>query len=301
MTKPHTLTVVSWNFEANGKGNQHTRHIAHQKLAGLGANLVFRQEMWGADADGEQVMQEMERLLGMRGWLGERSCTAIFADHNFEVVRQWNAAPLYVLPPTALAMRYTPAGPDAAPFVGVSYHLNYASPTNRLIEAEWLTTWADKRWATPRGDTLVLPCISCGDANSYPHADVDGAPVLPVLKEIQDQPHRLHRSYVGPDGRRLMDTRPDEALRTAGLEDVARHRALAGDLKAVARTVDRNDTHGPDARIDRVYVTPELLPAVRDVDVIEVPLELSDHHMVRVKLDADVLADILRAVFAGAA
>jgi exonuclease III len=151
------------------------------------------------------------------------------------------------------------------------------------------------------GGTAVLPCISGGDANSYPHADVDGAPVLPVLEEIQDRPHRLHRSYIGPDGRRLMDTRPDEALRTAGLEDVARYRALAGDLKAVARTVDRCDTHGPDARIDRVYVTPELLPAVREVDVIEVPLDLSDHHIVRVQFDADVLADVLRAVFALAA
>ncbi|MGW6462036.1 hypothetical protein ACWF94_39940, partial [Streptomyces sp. NPDC055078] len=82
-------------------------------------------------------------------------------------------------------------------------------------------------------------------------------------------------------------------LRTAGLEDVARHRATAGDPAAVAPTVDACDTHGPDARIDRIYATTELLPAVTDVDVIPIPPDVSDHHVVRLVLDGDILADIL--------
>ncbi|MEU7180826.1 MULTISPECIES: hypothetical protein [Streptomyces] len=53
------------------------------------------------------------------------------------------------------------------------------------------------------------------------------------------------------------------------------------------------ETHGPDSRIDRIYTTSELLGAVVSVDVIEVPEEISDHHIVRLTLDADRPADIL--------
>jgi hypothetical protein len=94
-----------------------------------------------------------------------------------------------------------------------------------------------------------------------------------------------------------MDTRPDAALRIAGLEDVARHWAATrdGTASALSRTVNASPTHGPDARIDRAYASQTLLPAVTGVDVIEVDPDLSDHHVLRVKLDGDTLADILNS------
>lgn len=153
--------------------------------------------------------------------------------------------------------------------VVASFHLNYASPTLWLIETEWLTTLADKAWTVPVGDgTVRLPCLMGGDGNSYPGPGVAGDPPVPDLWTIADERHRLHRSYPGLDGGRLMDTRPDEALRLAGLEDVARYRtAQEGEgSTAVSRTVDACATHGPDARVDRIYATTPLPDAVTGVE-----------------------------------
>jgi endonuclease/exonuclease/phosphatase family metal-dependent hydrolase len=63
----------------------------------------------------------------------------------------------------------------------------------------------------------------------------------------------------------------------------------------VARTVNAYGGYGPDSRIDRVYATGQLLPALLSIDVVEVPECVSDHHIVRVQLDGGVLADILNA------
>ncbi|MFE7129344.1 endonuclease/exonuclease/phosphatase family protein [Streptomyces sp. NPDC057638] len=289
-------TVICWNFERNGKDDPQLRRLAHELVAQHRPHLVLRQEMWGADENGATVKYELEEILGMRGWLGPRSCTAVFADQSvFRTVREWpQTGPMWVLPPTALTMRYLPAGRDALPLIVSSFHLNYASGTIRVAETEWLTTWADKRWTTAGGASVRIPALLGGDTNSYPEPSGLEEPTLPELDRIRDEPHRAHRSYPGTKGRR-MDTRPDEILRTAGLSDVAVHRAdrPGGSVAALAPTVDACETHGPDARIDRVYVTDELLPAITDMDVIRIGPEMSDHHLVRVSLDGDRLADVL--------
>ena len=291
------ITILCWNFERNGASSHIARFQAHERLRSVNPHLVLRQEMWGSDADGQRILYELESILGMRGWLGPRSSTAIFTDPAvFEPVRTWpDTGPMWLQPPTALTVRYRLAGPMSMPLAVVSSHLNYASPGNRVVETEWLTTWADKKWTPLDGRPYTLPAVLGGDFNSFPKPGTPNDPPLPKLDEIQDCPHRLHRSYVGPDGRRRMDTRPDEILRTAGLEDVARCWATApgGNPAAVARTVNASATHGPDARIDRIYATKNLLPALLGVDVIEVPLTESDHHILRVELDGDVLTDIL--------
>ncbi|MFF2850543.1 endonuclease/exonuclease/phosphatase family protein [Streptomyces sp. NPDC058001] len=291
------ITVLSWNYERNGAGDESMRVHAHEVLASLDPHLVLRQEMWGADANGNEIMYELEDVLGMRGWLGPGACTAVFADPaTFRPVREWPlTGPMWLLPPTALTLRFTPAGRQSMPIAVASYHLNYASSANRLAETEWLTVWADKKWTRPDGETVRMPALMAGDNNSYPVPGVEGDVPLPELKAIADQPHRLHRSHYGPDGTRVMDTRPDEVLRTAGLEDVARHWATTegGTDDAVSHTVNACATHGPDARIDRVYTSAALLGAVTDVDVIEVPADISDHHIVRLTLDADYLTDVL--------
>jgi endonuclease/exonuclease/phosphatase family metal-dependent hydrolase len=65
-------------------------------------------------------------------------------------------------------MRYLPAGKEAMPLAVASYHLNYASAANRVAEAEWLSTWADKKGTSRNGETVRMPCLLAGDANSYP-------------------------------------------------------------------------------------------------------------------------------------
>ncbi|MFJ4689314.1 endonuclease/exonuclease/phosphatase family protein [Streptomyces sp. NPDC088789] len=290
------VTVVCWNLERNGKNDPELRRQAHELVAQYKPGLVLRQEMPGADENGSEVMYGLEDVLGLRGWLGPRSCTAVFADQSvFRTAREWpQTGPMWVLPPTVLTMRFLPAGRDAVPLVVGSFHLNYASASTRLAETEWLTTWADKRWATPEGESVRIPALLGGDTNSYPERGALHDPELPTLESIRDEPHRAHRSYPSARGRR-MDTRPDEVLYTAGLHDVAHHRAdrPGGSVAALAPTVNACATHGPEARVDRVYATSELLPAITDVDVIRVRPEMSDHHLVRVRLDGDQLAHIL--------
>jgi hypothetical protein len=292
------ITVLVWNFEHNGKGDPARRLRAHELLTSMNPHLVLRQEMLGSERDGSTVLYELEDVLGLRAWLSPRASTAVFADPVvFRPLREYvQSAPVWVQPPTALAFRFAPAGSDSLPIVAVSYHLNYASQTLRMAETEWLTNFADKKWTMPDGLQVTLPALMGGDNNSYP-VTAEGEVPLPVLEQIADRPHRLHRSYVGPGERRLMDTRPDAALRIAGLEDVARHWATTphGTDAALARTVNTSPTHGPDARIDRAYASQILLPAFTSVDVIEVGEDVSDHHVVRVRLDADVLADILNS------
>ncbi|WP_433855250.1 endonuclease/exonuclease/phosphatase family protein [Streptomyces kronopolitis] len=296
-----TITTLCWNFEANGGPDHDKRSKANRLLASLDPDLLFRQEMWGAwgaDAKGKSVMDNMEEDLALRGWLGPSSHTAVFAAPAlFSPVRGWpdkDAETIWKMPPTVQGLRYRPAGPDAVPLVCASYHHNYASSTQRHAEADWATTFADKTWTTPIGMDVKLPVLMGGDHNSYPVPGAPGDLPLPVLEEIRDRRHRVHRSCIGPDGTRRMCTCPDETLRTAGLEDVARHiAARTGNTRALARTVTGCASHGPDARVDRIYASDVLLPAVADVEVIEVPLDMSDHHIVRAVLDGDELAQVL--------
>jgi endonuclease/exonuclease/phosphatase family metal-dependent hydrolase len=290
------ITGLVFNFERNGKGDAARRLRAHERLASMNPHLVLRQEMWGSERDGAAVLYELEDVLGLRAWLGQGASTAVFADPAvFRPLREYvQSASVWVQPPTALAFRFAPAGGESLPIVVASYHLNYASEAGRLAEAQWLTNFADTGWEMPDGRQVKLPAIMGGDNNSYPVA-AEGELPLPVLNQIDDRPHRVHRSYVSTGGRRLMDTRPDETLRLAGLEDVARHWAGTrnGTSAALARTSSSSPTHGPDSRIDRAYASRLLLPAVTGVDVIEVEPDVSDHHIVRFRLDADILADIL--------
>lgn len=293
---PH-INVVTCNFEDNGAGDSIKWEEMHSRLRSLNPHLLFRQEMWGTEAKGNTLAYIAERALGgMRGWLGEGVCTALFIDpETFAPVREWHErGELWTLPPTALTLRLKAAGEDALPFVAASFHLNYASPTRRQAETEALTMFADKRWRTPAGEMVRLPALLGGDRNSYPVPEaVPGEPKLPQLGDIKDQPHRAHRSHYIPAGRRLMDVRPDEILRTAGLADLARYAAVTHDApQAVAPTVDACDTHGPDSRIDAIYGSQILTPAVTHVEVVNMK-GLSDHHTVLVRLDLDVFADTL--------
>nr|WP_203633481.1 endonuclease/exonuclease/phosphatase family protein [Streptomyces halstedii] len=289
------MRIVCWNIEHNGRGRHggdDHRELARDILAVLAPHLVL--EVWNAQDNGNELADAAEAVLGTAGLIGPDCCTALYHDPDlFTPAGEFpKTGPMWVLPPTVRSRQLAGTVPGAAPLIAGSYHLNYGSPTTRLSEAEWLTQWND-RWVTADGRRIHYPALLGGDTNSYPVPGTPGDPALPVLEEIPDEPYRAHGSYIGADGVRRMDDRPDDTLRTAGLQDVARHLATtAGNTAAVAPTVDAYDTHGPDSRIDRIYASKELLPAVRTVEVIDMT-GLSDHHTVVVRLDRDTLTDIL--------
>jgi hypothetical protein len=278
----------------NGGGDRNLWQRMHDRLASLDLHLLLRQEMWDAQNGGNALADAAEAVLGMASFIGRECCTAVYHDPElFTAVGEYpKTGSVWALPPTVCSFQLTGTAPDATPLIVGSYHLNYCSPATRLAEAEWLTKWNDQ-WVKGDDRYVHYPALLGGDNNSYPVVGTPGDPALPVLEEIRDEPHRAHRSYIGADGVRRMDDRPDDTLRTASLQDVARHLATtAGNTAAVAPTVDACDTHGPDSRIDRIYASKELLPAVRAVEVIDMK-GLSDHHAVVVRLDRDTLTTIL--------
>lgn len=288
------INAAICNFENNGGGDRDLWQRMHDRLASLNLHLLLRQEMWNAQDNGNELADAAEAVLGMPGFIGRECCTAVYHDPKlFTSVDEYpKTGPVWALPPTVCSFQLAGTTPDAAPLIVGSYHLNYCSPTSRLAEAEWLTKWNDK-WVKDGDRYVHYPALLGGDNNSYPVVGTPGDPALPVLEEIQGEPHRAHRSYLGADGVRRMDDRPDGTLRAAGLQDVARHLvATTGGTSAVAPTVDACDTHGPDARIDRIYASKQLLPAVREVEVVDMK-GLSDHHTVVVRLDRDTLTEIL--------
>ncbi|WP_367435255.1 hypothetical protein [Streptomyces celluloflavus] len=290
------ITAATFNFEQNGFGDPARRRRAYRLLKSLDLHLLFRQEVNGA-ADGEQqIRYEAEEALGMRSWLGERSCTAVMADTRVFAPRGEWPSPWtgFKLPPTAVTLQLRDAGPQSTPVIAVAGHAVYNSPLLREIETEMLTGFNDK-WVTLPPDGVSRHAVMIGgfDGNSYPHNLVAGDPALPELTDIKDGPHRAHRSRPGSDGVRVMHQGPHETLDTARVVDVGRHLALTrGQQAAVGPTMLAYDTHGPDSRVDWVCSSQQLLPAWEHVEVIDAQA-VSDHNIVVGRMRRDHLAELL--------
>ncbi|MER7933013.1 MULTISPECIES: hypothetical protein [unclassified Streptomyces] len=302
------ITVVSSNFELNGNGDHGIWLAMHERLAGLRPTILCRQETFGYSPTGKGsvLFSESKRITKLAGDLGPgKHATALYYDSDvFEQLTLWDTEwPAWLLHPTAMTLRVRGTR-DVDVVVGCA-HLSYNAPTKRKAEAEDLTRLADRveTYESEHGPGIrKLPVLALGmDTNSYVDPDrlVPGELAIPRLEEIKDLPHRAHRSYETASGERVMDSRPDRILLTAGLEDTARHAALLPNgpgLAAVAPTIDRSDTHGPAHRVDRVCTTSWLLPAVVGVEVVGME-GLSDHHTVVVTYDLDTVVDLYRARF----
>lgn len=294
MTRLPEITIVTCNFEMNGGGDQKRWLRMHERLAKLRPSVLLRQEMFNVDSKGHgsALLHASERVLGMVGTLGPGlETTALYHDPAvFEPDVTWDTHwPAWWLHPTARTLRLRGT---ALPLLLGSFHMTYNSPAARELEALDLTRLNDKRSTSGK----PVRCILGGDTNSYPQpTGIEGEPSLPDLEQVKDLPHRAHRFRKGPDGGLLPDTLPDEILRTAGLEDPARHLATAtGFPAALAPTMDASETHGPATRVDRFYLSRELLDAVTDLEIIHMN-GLSDHHTLRLRLGRHVLEDILSA------
>ncbi|SFC57106.1 hypothetical protein SAMN05421773_104129 [Streptomyces aidingensis] len=292
---PDTLTMTTFNFELNGRGDRSARMRAHRRIRDAGVHLLLRQEMFDADANAKEGMYEAEQELGLRGWLSEGSYTAVFADTSvFTVLREWpSPSPVFKCQPTAVTLQLHAAGPASIPLTAVAAHLSYASPTLRAVEAELLTTFHDKKVRVLDGQSVRKSAMVIGlDANSYPHRLAPGESPLPHLDQIEDEPHRAHRSRPVPGSSRAMDTHLHDTFRTAGLTDLAQHAAHLGESEAVHPSIPASDTHGPANRIDWLCASTTLLPALRDIEVIDMQ-NLSDHNMVLARFDHQRLAELL--------
>ncbi|MFF0125848.1 hypothetical protein ACFYTG_09015 [Streptomyces mirabilis] len=309
MSTARRIRIASCNFELNGNGDYEKWLAMQQRLAGLRPTILCRQETFGyaPTGRGATLFGESKRITKLVGDLGPvKHATALYYDPaEFEQITLWDTEwPGWLLHPTAMTLRVR--GTRDVDVVAGCAHLSYNSPTKRKAEAEDLTRLADRveTYENERGaGKRKLPVLAIGmDCNSYiaPERMVPGELPVPRLDEINDLPHRAHRSYEVVPGQRVLDSEPDRILLTAGLEDVARHAALSSGgpgLAAVAPTVDACDTHGPAHRVDRVYTTSWLLPAVVDVEVVDMT-DQSDHHTVVVTYDLDTDIDLYRARFA---
>jgi len=289
------LVVATFNHEENGMGDPGRRRAAYALLAQHGVHLLFRQEMPDADRAQHAVMYEAEAALGLRGWLGEGSATAVFADPNvFVPLGHWPAPWTgFKLAPTAVTLQLRDAGPDSTPLIAVSGHLNYAVPVLREIEAGWLTTFNDKRINLPSGHRRHAVMIGGLDGNSYPHRVTAQEPPLPQLDAIEDHPHRAHRSRIGPAGTRVMDQDPHETLHTAGIRDIATFLAqTTGARHPLDPTMLAYPAYGPDTRVDWLCASRHLLPVFHDVQVIDAQ-DLSDHNIIIARANRNGLARLL--------
>ncbi|MDX2757319.1 hypothetical protein [Streptomyces europaeiscabiei] len=311
MALPRHIKIVSCNFELNGDGD-HAKWLAmHERLAALRPTLLCQQENVGhaRTGRGSPLFGESKRILKLAGELGPGlGSTALYYDPQvFEQITLWDTEwPGWLLHPTAMTLRVR--GTEDVDLVAACTHLSYNSPSLRAVQADDVTRFADRveTYETSTGTiTRKLPVLAVGqDCNSYVDPDrlVPGEAPIPELADIKDPQHRAHRSYEIAPGQRVMDSLPNRTLLEAELEDVARHAALmpGGSLAAVAPTVDASPTHGPAHRVDLIFTSRILLPAVVSVEVVDMK-GLSDHHTVLATYDRDQLVEIYRQHFPAAA
>ncbi|WP_234373980.1 endonuclease/exonuclease/phosphatase family protein [Streptomyces scabiei] len=161
-------------------------------------------------------------------------------------------------------------------------------PDLRATEARRLTTLADS------GRSALVGM----DANSYPHRRDLESVALPDWDKVEDHVHYQHRT-IERDGRRVSDIRPDEILSGGNpvFTDLGLHAGTAlGQPGALAATASLKRTdQGSAQRIDRMYCTPDLAPALLAFDVLTTDevREVSDHALLVARFDLNVLRQVL--------
>ncbi|WP_156207374.1 endonuclease/exonuclease/phosphatase family protein [Streptomyces lycii] len=281
------LRVVSWNIEHNGfgGGDNYRWCVAMEVLATLKPHIVLRQELTGAQEYGRRALWAEAAALGGPG-------RPPFIAHLAPATRESpNPTGVYTDPALCETAEYHEHvtgmwHPICNPVVRLrgavsklslaSVHLCSWDPAQREKEAKRLTILGKPGMATILG----------GDFNSYPHRIGDEKVLLPDWSQVKDRSHFEQRTV--PRGtRRVSDYRPDAIL--AGehtgqpplFTELGHYAATRlgqpGALEPTA-SVWRTD-QGPRQRIDRIYVTPQLAPALTRLEVIATDevIEASDH------------------------
>ncbi|MFE4665208.1 endonuclease/exonuclease/phosphatase family protein [Streptomyces sp. NPDC056716] len=297
-----TIKLITFNLEVDGgkdEGGKPSQRwqAAHELLAARHPDAVFRQEMTHSRADGRARLHLAEQALGgMRGFLGPVGTKAGEPQHPtgilvrpgvFTVTREY-ALTDWRTPPTNVIA--TLDGVPDVPIIMVSCHLTPTSPGGREREADDLARLV----GVGRGGGW----IGAGDMNEYPVPDGEEVPPVDwTSPTIRDLPHIQHRTNEGPDGTRVSCIYVDKKLRGCGLVDPARHAAhVLGQRSALSATAGwapgAKGQGGP-SRIDRWYISQQLVPAVREVNVLDMS-GISDHNAVELVLDRAKAVEGLR-------
>ncbi|MGW1275515.1 hypothetical protein ACWD4V_00970 [Streptomyces tsukubensis] len=306
-----TVRVVFGNFELEGCGNPARREEYYDLLRGLDPHLIGRTEVRGVGPGHDYLFAVEDALtppgrphLRPRGILGGPAVadlrTAVFFRPDvFRPARRNNPQPpasVWGCPPTSVDLSLTAHPAATRELVFTAAHHHYASPPARALEGQELTKAADRR--DPADRTSEFPngrpreALIVLDANSYPAPGVPGDTPPPAPDDVRDRSHVAHRFVLTEDGRHVPDTYSDRILRTAGMEDIARHLALTtGRTDVLAPAAGYPDQGGP-CRIDRAYGTKGLLTAVEDFRVVQTT-GLSDHPLLLISLSYRRLAEVL--------
>ncbi|WP_030777600.1 endonuclease/exonuclease/phosphatase family protein [Streptomyces sp. NRRL S-920] len=277
-----TVDIAVWNIEADGGRDSDRRDFALDILSQLGdggPDVVLQQEAKHSRERGGRLMHAAEKRLGLRGFLAAPNpyvdadiATAVYVRPSmFHVTQQKPHAKPWWLHPCHV-QAYLGACP--VPLNFVSFHMCFFDAEQRLTEAGWLATLARPGMVT----------IAAGDTNSYPRRPEPTA--LPVWENVADRAHMVQRTYLGVDGSRHSDTRPDGTLIDAGYVDLARHAAdhldgFGADALAATAGFDKPLQGGPQ-RIDRGYGAGGAAAALEHVEVIdnEDTRAVADHALV---------------------
>jgi endonuclease/exonuclease/phosphatase family metal-dependent hydrolase len=283
----NSLRLICWNIEHNGidhDGSRNRRELALDIMAAYRPHIVLRQELTGADAHGAAALyQEGERLGGLIPFMApptmeSPNATGVMIDPDvFElgachphITNMWH-------PICNLVVRVRGTHKDLSL---ASVHLCSYDGQTRATEAKRLTVLGD------RGRTALFG----GDFNSYPHRTGDELAKLPDWSTITDPVHYEHRT-VERAGSRISDTVPDEILAGGNqiFTDLGHHAATKlGQRRAVAATAHIGRTElGLLQRIDRIYCSPVLAPALTSFDVIDSDAvrAVSDHALLYATFD----------------
>ncbi|MDJ1136279.1 hypothetical protein [Streptomyces iconiensis] len=297
------IRIGTSNFQENGKGEAAVWTRMHLLRKQLGLAVVACQELPGC-APGNDLWKQSLDVLGMDGRLGPGlHATAVYWDPEiFEHLSTWNTAwPGWHLHPTAVHLRVR--GTAGIDVIAASAHLSYNSVNRRRIETDDLTCLADRVRTPEDPRRRKIPLLALGmDRNSYsdPLLAAPGECPVPRPEDLRGDPqHLAHRSYLNPFGERVMDCDTDRTLTTAGLIDACRHLAHTrrGMERAVAETTHASLSQGPGRRIDIIYASELVGPALLDAYTVSTK-GLSDHDIVVVELDLDVLIDLYCDYFA---
>ncbi|MFJ8043809.1 hypothetical protein ACIRBX_25235 [Kitasatospora sp. NPDC096147] len=287
-----TITIGSWNIEhdgwqsdGKGGGSLDRWYAAHEFLAGLGPfAAVARQEMTHSlNWRGRMAWQAGDALGRLIPFVqsnpvpASRNPTGLLLDTKvFWPVGEWPEDKGWWHGPTAVEVRLTGAAQDAGTLVLGSVHLCSRSARIREDEADLASGWAEGRRAV----------LVSGDMNSYSALD-EG---LPDFSKVTDLPFVAHRTVDG----RTPHTEPDKILRRAGLVDLAHYAAEhLAQPEALAPTGSmRRPEQGGGQRIDRAYLSAQLVPALRSFEV-HTNLDLSDHSLLIMRFDRRELTELL--------
>lgn len=310
---PTNLRIMSVNLEHSGLpigGQPDRRYAARAHMATYRPHIVLRQEVRGPDGTYEAAMAELvdeARALGLAvallapGTPESPNATAVMVDPElFEVQDRFVHVTGMWHPIANPVVRLRGA---SRPLSLASFHLCSWSASWRELEAERLLILADK------GRSAIIG----GDTNSYPHAAVERH-TLPDWREVDDAGHARRRTVTDRSGRWVAHTRPDEILAgttpagtapyielgayaaTNGLgqpaAEVHQHEALT----PTASLWPRDPDQGPRQRIDRLYCTPDLAPALMRVWVDDSPAwaKYSDHAIVGADFELETLRNLLQ-------